>query len=147
MPVIWKTIFLLINHLSYKPSLNNDSNVEYPGRFVFSIGSNLSDVDCNILNELGTAPCELPRIITKIEWKSCEKYYREWSSFECENVPLSIPSGGNSDPHFTTLDDADLLRADFLPNSTTLEIQIRTKSVQSDSDENPATVIVRFVII
>jgi hypothetical protein len=56
MPMIWKTIFLLINHLSHKPSLDNDSNVEYPGRFVFSIGSNLSDVDCNILNELGTAP-------------------------------------------------------------------------------------------
>ncbi len=129
----------MINHLSHKPSLDNDSNVEYPGRFIFSIGSNLSDVDCNILNELGTALCELPRIITKIERKSCEKYYRERPSFECENVPLPIPSGGSSDPHFTTLDGADLLRADVLPNSTTLEIQIRTKSFQSDSDDNPAT--------
>ncbi|CAF4072148.1 unnamed protein product [Rotaria sordida] len=102
------------------------------------------------------ACCKLPQIITQTRPKSCQLYHQQRPSFECENVPLPIPGGGNGDPHFTTLDGIDytfngygeyvLLRTHNLPTSASLEIQIRTKPVQSDSENDEATVIVGFVI-
>jgi hypothetical protein len=82
--------------------------------------------------------------------KSCEEYHRQRPSFQCENVPLPIPSGANGDTHFTTLDGVDYTFNGYgeyvLLRTTDLEIQIRTKSVQSDSNNHPATAIVGFVI-
>ncbi|CAF3365935.1 unnamed protein product [Rotaria socialis] len=105
---------------------------------------------------LSWACCKLPQMITQIRPESCNKFHQQRPSFECENVPLPVPSGGNGDPHFTTLDGIDytfngygeyvLLRTHTLPISTSLEIQIRTKSVKSDSEDNQATAIVAFVI-
>ncbi|UJR16913.1 hypothetical protein I4U23_003811 [Adineta vaga] len=64
--------------------------------------------------------------------------------------------GAAGDPHFTTLDDFEytfngcgeyvLLRTHPLSNATSLEIQIRTKPIQSNVQENQATAIVAFVI-
>jgi hypothetical protein len=102
------------------------------------------------------ACCKLPQMITQTRPASCNLFHQQRPSFDCENVPLPVPSGGNGDPHFTTLDGVNytfngygeyvLLRTHTLPASTSLEVQIRTKSVQSDSENNHATAIVAFVI-
>ncbi|CAF3662780.1 unnamed protein product [Adineta steineri] len=120
-------------------------------------GSIIQKIKHAIFDQLPSwACCKLPQIITQTRPESCNVYHRQRPSFECENVPLPVPSGGNGDPHFTTLDGVDytfngygeyvLLRTHTLPISKSLEVQIRTKSVQSDSEDNQATSIVGFVI-
>ena len=102
------------------------------------------------------ACCKLPQLITQIKPESCDIYYQQRPSFQCENVPLPFPSGGNGDPHFSTLDGVEytfngfgeyvLIRTDSFSGLSSMEIQIRTKPVTTDSEENHATAIVAFVI-
>ncbi|UJR12549.1 hypothetical protein I4U23_016725 [Adineta vaga] len=100
--------------------------------------------------------CKLPSIITQVRPESCRKYHSQRPSFTCENVPLPVPSGGNGDPHFITFDDIEytfngygeyvLFQGSASTSSQMIEVQIRTKSIESDSEDNKATAIVAFVI-
>jgi hypothetical protein len=120
-------------------------------------GSILQRIKHALFDELPAwACCKLPQIITQTRPESCNRYHEQRPSFQCENVPLPIPGGGNGDPHFTTLDGVDytfngygeyvLVRTNNLSSLPLLEVQIRTQPIASDSSDNQATAIVAFVI-
>jgi hypothetical protein len=122
-----------------------------------SAGSILQRIKHALFDQLPAwACCKLPQIITQIRPESCDRYHAQRPSFQCENVLLPVPSGGNGDPHFTTLDGLDytfngygeyvLIRTNTPSNSMSLEVQIRTKPIASDSEDNQATAIIAFVI-
>ena len=123
-----------------------------------STGSLLQQIKHAIFDQLPAwGCCILPSIVTGIRPESCNQHNQQRPTFSCENVPLPVPSGGNGDPHFTTLDGVDytfngdgeyvLLQASTIAsNSNAIQVQIRTKPVSSDSEDNQATAIVAFVI-